>query len=152
MTDWRTLATEDNQQRAAEAQSRLDDLGVHPDGTVTTYRVDRGYPPAMRASDKRFTDWYDRNVLGAAQDEYARRREEDEFRLHYPEPPDGSRFMWEDVDGTTHVAHRRDYDFLLDGPHWWVNGHVYTWRRLVVEFDLHMEDLTFLARIEGRAS
>jgi hypothetical protein len=139
MTDWHALATEDNQQRFADAQARLDE-GDYPPGEAGE---------AQRAEDKRFADWYDANVNAAAQDEHERQGEEEEFRRHFPEPVDGSRFEWEDREGVVHGAYRQDFPPSVGD--WWVYGDVdspYSWRRLVAEHNLHMDDLTFLVPAE----
>jgi hypothetical protein len=141
MTDWRTLATEANQQRFADAQARLDE-GDYPPSEAGD---------AQRKADELFTTWYDANVLGAAQDEFERQGEEEDFRRHYPEPVEGSRFEWEDADGVMHGAYRLDRP---GGSVWWAYGEAnpYTWRGLVAEHNLHMDDLTFLVPAEDGAS
>jgi hypothetical protein len=143
MTDWRTLATEANQQRFADAQARLDE-GDYPPGEAGD---------AQRKADELFTTWYDANVNGAAQDEHERQGEEEEFNRRFPEPVDGSRFEWEDRDGVVHGAYRQDFPPSVGD--WWIYGDVngpYTWRRLVAERHLHMDDLAFLVLAEDGAS
>jgi hypothetical protein len=142
MTDWRTLATEDNQRRFADAQARLDEGGYSPGEAGD----------AQRKADELFTTWYDANVNAAAQDEHERQGEEEEFRRHFPEPVDGSRFEWEDADGVVHGAYRQDCSDC--GGDWWVYGEdePYAWCRLVAEHNLHMDDLTFLVLAEDGSS
>lgn len=138
-TDWRTLATEANQQLFADAQGRLDDCEVQPDGTVTVNvrGVDVEYTAVMRAEDEKFTGWYDRNVLAAAQEEFERRGKVDEFHRHWPEPVDGARIEWEDAAGTLHAAYRQDQP-EHDGGSWYRYGcdSRWTWERLVREHRL----------------
>jgi hypothetical protein len=136
-TDWRTYATEANQQRFADAHARLDDLEVHPDGTITTYGVEGEYAQPQRREDERFTDWYDQAVLAAAQDEFERHCEQADFDRAYPEPADGARIEWEGDGGTLYAAYRQDLPEFSGGS-WWLYGTDLrmTWRQLVTEYQL----------------
>lgn len=136
-TDWRTVATEANQQRFADAQARLDE-GDYPPG-------DAGR--AQQAEDQRFADWYDQAVNAAAQDEFERQSERDEFDRLFPEPADGFRIEWEDSEGFLVAAYRQD-ELEHDGGSWWLYGgdQRCDWRSLVAEYRLPagLTDVTVL--------
>lgn len=136
-TDWRTHDTEANQQRFANAQARLDDLEVQPDGTVTVRGVDGEYTQAMRDEDERFTNWYDANVLSPAHDEHERQGEIEEFQRRWPEPPDGTRIEFEADRGRLYAAYREnDPDHDQIEARWYLYGsdEAWTWRDLVFRY------------------
>lgn len=136
-TDWRTLATEANQQKFADAQARLD-FDDYPPGEPGRKK---------RAEDERFTTWYDQAVLSASQDEFERQCEADEFNARWPEPADGARIEWEDRDGALYAAYRQDLPEHAGGS-WWLYGSDlrYGWRELVGEYELPADlvDVTLL--------
>jgi hypothetical protein len=128
--------TDADQERFADAQARLDD-DDYPAGPGGA---------AQRRADTQFTDWYDQAVLSANDDKYAQEADEDEFRQHYPEPPDGSRIEWMDRDDIGQAAVRMDG---VDTPlNWGVYGQAdgRTWRQLVVEYGIPADlvGVTFL--------
>ncbi len=135
-TDWRQHTTEEAQQALANAQYRLDNLNFG----------EEGYTPEQAEADKKLTDRYDALVLGPAQDEFERRREADEFNRLYPEPADGGRIEFEYGDGW-HAAYRQDQ--AEGNGDWWLygeNGDCYSWRRLIGEFELGPDDITYLIK------
>lgn len=139
--DWRTLATEQAQREFADAQARLDD-GLN-DLATEAGRV-------QAAADEKFTDWYDANVLNPAQDEFERQCDEDVFNRHYPEPADGTRVEFEANRGVVFGAFREDVP-EHEGGSWWLYGddERRTWRWLVVEYQLRMDDLTVLVAVDA---
>lgn len=146
--DWRLHDTEQARREFADAQYRLDDLDYgeqvpgFPAGTV--------YTPKMAAADEKIADRYDRLVLQPAHDEYERDVERAEFEHHYPEPPDETVVEWE-CGGRWYAARRQDQP-EIEGGAWWLYGDAgpRTWRQLVVEFELRMDDLHYLVPQEAR--
>lgn len=140
-TDWRVHATPEAEQAFADAQSRLDE-GDYPDGEAGQ---------VLRQCDEALTDRYDRLVLQAAQEEFARKADDAEFARLFPEPPDGGRIEFEYGDGF-HAAYRQDQ--REDSHDWWLygeNGDCFTWRRLIGEFELEPGGITYLAEKTERA-
>jgi hypothetical protein len=140
-TDWRTHDTPAAREAFQDAQARLDE-GERQDG--------QPYTLEQRAEDEKLTDRYDRLVLGPAHDEFLRQRDEDEFNHHFPEPADGARIEWEGHGGTLFAAFRQDIP-EHEGGSWWLYGsdERYTWRRLIVEYEIRMDDLTLLVPVES---
>lgn len=126
-TDWRTHATQANQQRFGDAQARLD-FDDYPPGEAGR---------RQRAEDERFADWYDQAVNAASQEEFERQCEDDELNARWPEPADGARIEWEGDDGTLFAAYRQDLPEHAGGS-WFLYGSDdrHTWGRLVAEYRL----------------
>lgn len=140
-TDWRIHDTEEARRAFADAQYRLDNFSF----------IEDGYTPELRATDHRIADRYDRLVLNPAHTEFERDCERAEFDLNFPEPADGTVIEWESGD-RWYAARRQDLP-EIDGGAWWLYGDnkPRTWWQLVVEFELRMDDLTYLVPQEATA-
>ncbi len=138
--DWRSYDTPEAREAFHAAQERLDE-GERQDG--------QPYTLEQRAEDEKAADRYDRLVLQPAHYEFLRQCDEDEFNHRFPEPDDGSRIEWEGHGGTLCAAFRQDIP-EHEGGSWWLYGcnERYDWRRLIVEFEIQMADLTLL--VEAR--
>lgn len=132
--DWRTLNTPEAEAEFADAQARLDNLD----------HGDDGYTPEQVAADEKVADQYDRIVLQPAYDEWRDQREREEFDQLFPEPPDGTRIEFE-RDDVVYGAYRQDCTDT--GGDWWMYGsgvEVWSWRRLVTEYEIDMDELVLL--------
>jgi hypothetical protein len=137
-TDWRSHDTPEAKAVFADAQYRLDNFS-------TAEYIASGHDAEV---DKKIADRYDRLVLQSAHYEYERQREQDEFELHFPEPVEDTIIEWES--GPIWHAARRQDDPEREGGSWWMYGQeqARTWRQLVFEFELHMDNLTYLVPAE----
>lgn len=136
-TDWRQHDTKEARDAFADAQARLDNLDFGEDG----------YTPEWAAEDQKVADRYDRLVLQPAHAEFEQQCDEDEFACRWPEPKDGSRVEWE-REGIMYCARRMDEDTGQGVVRrtWCLYGEEqpWSWRDLVVRFQLDMGELGYL--------
>jgi hypothetical protein len=148
-TDWRTLDTPEFRAAFADAQLRLDECDFRSDGNGYQTVGVENYTREMAEADHKLTDRYDRLVLQPAHAEFEAKCEQAEFEHHYPEPADGSRIEWESGD-KVYGAYRADESEAAVVGSWWLYGDdkPYSWRSLIVEFEIHMEFVTLLVPAE----